>query len=58
MTYLDVLVAAEKRKDMLAEASNYRLIKQSKLKKNSFCFVRLRTWLDHHLEIWIRWLMN
>ena len=55
--YLD-LIEAERRRDKLAEATHYRLIKQAKQQKITVRKPRLRSSLSLLLETWASWLMK
>jgi hypothetical protein len=57
LLYLN-LIEAERRRDRLAEASQYRLIKQAKQQKITVGILRLRSSLSQLLESWASWLMK
>ena len=51
-------VEAERRRDRLAEAAHYRLVKQTKKQNNTLTLPHLLTWFGRLLERWGRWLLE
>ena len=52
------LIEAERRKDRLAEAAHYRLIKEAKKQNITPIVPRLLTSFGHLLEGWGSWLLE
>jgi len=52
------LIEAERRKDKLAKAAHYRLVKQTKKQNNTLTLPHLLTWFGHLLKRWGLWLLE
>lgn len=57
LIYLE-LIEAERRRDRMVEATQYRLVKEAKEQDKMLFVPRLLTWFGHLLEGWGIWLLE
>ena len=57
LIYLE-LIEAERRRDRMVEATQYRLVKEAKEQDKMLFVPRLLTWFGHLLEGWGLWLLE